>query len=1129
MNDAPDSVKTGNNIEKARYLFKKFLNMLSSSGNPLNDDKIDRIHYGSAFSCTWHANAINAIFAGGGVKEIRTVVARKWFENIPLAELEDENVNHVSICVGDKDTKEIKFFDSWMSAHLNNGSYLSETFNNGIGLDTYQELLSGQGYSRFGGENDVPDWFDEGTTGQYWNTIREVPEIDAFYRTTKTQIKGSTTDKKNFFSGSAGKILSTKGAFISPGNIIGGTDHLGFANCLCKCGCSQDGWACGSGAGCGYIGSPLGDCICAGYGEGHASIPSSGECYDGCLSEFKIKGMKGNITPLLSVNPFGDNSLAFDHLIQTTCETVILLDCGSKILAKPGSTFNFTSPEPGKTRANLLLGSLWVEHASGGSAASGSLEVQMAGKTIQPKGTEFVCQWDGASGKVSVVEGSVGITDGASEETLQAGKEISLPQGTINDFDLSLDEGGLVAGLPLRDLPLDEGEPVAFGEYDPSFTAGQIPEDWLWQDPGSDAELESSSSGGLMVIVPDGNEFWGYPGVTAGQRSDAPRLLHKVTGDFDLQGRVYLETVATDLAAVEFLYYSPGSFIGLKSGLMKQDLLGEHYNLPGGGWLRAAGLNKLPVLSRPSQVTYSGNSAELKSAPDAPDGPVYLKFTRRGNILKTYHSRDGESWILSSREEVNLSQTIWIGWVFKRMAYDGLRDEPAVVTLEDVRLKTAEPGSLPVLEWDQILQAGSARIEESGIHLSLEGSARGLTAVQKGLALLGDFQATVSFQAENVAAQSGESRYLALTASNCNCQNITRIGWISDSGHVSPLYLTEFLSLGYARDGAHDYTDDWGGKLRIVRQEGNISTYFWKNGDWAMLGNFQKGYPDPVYIGLEVCNEREATANASMTVDFTIDEIVGDVASAPASNAKGGDSIDTFGAPEENDFIEPDAREEDVREDQVLVEPAKETDASGKAVQETGQGADPSDNQESSALPLPQRDFVFEDWGAYSYEEISDTTYFTGYVPEPTEGMEGPSLPRLWEESGDKSLMAMGLASEVLIDNDQEETITKNSSLNLSQGYQLHIMSVDTEGERAYLELTRYGEVLDSSTVSPNASFSGDTYCYKTDMGSAKGMVVIAVHFKNAFAGLYDCLATCDGVFQISSSPISYDQLERGD
>jgi hypothetical protein len=272
-----------------------------------------------------------------------------------------------------------------------------------------------------------------------------------------------------------------------------------------------------------------------------------------------------------------------------------------------------------------------------------------------------------------------------------------------------------------------------------------------------------------------------------------------------------------------------------------------------------------------------------------------------------------------------------------------------------------------------------------------------------------------------------------------------------------------------------------------------------------------------------------------MTVDFAIDEIIGDVASAPAFIGEGENSIDTSGISEENDFSEPsigeeDVLEEDFREDQVLVEPAGEMDASGNFIQETDQetGADPSDNPEGSALFLPQRNFAFERWGAYNYEQSSGRTYFTGYVPEPTYRMEDSSLPLLWEESGDKSLMALGLASEVLIDNYQEQTITKNSSLILSDGYQLHIMSVDAQGERAYLELTRYGEVLDSSTVRPNASFSGDNYCYKTDMGSAKGMVVIAVHFKNAFAGLYDCLATCDGVFQISSSPISYSQLESG-
>jgi hypothetical protein len=200
------------------------------------------------------------------------------------------------------------------------------------------------------------------------------------------------------------------------------------------------------------------------------------------------------------------------------------------------------------------------------------------------------------------------------------------------------------------------------------------------------------------------------------------------------------------------------------------------------------------------------------------------------------------------------------GWVFKRFAYDGLTDENAVITLDDVHLKTAEPGSMPVPEWGEILQAGSAEIEGDSIRLNLDGSGRGSTGVQKGTALVGDFQATVGFQAENVALESGESRTLALMATNSNGQNNTRVGWTIDKNHVSQFYMTEFLSKGHGADNAHDYTDDWSGRLRIVRQDGNISTYIWKDGDWKVLGNFQRGYPDPVYIGLEVSNEVQEQA-----------------------------------------------------------------------------------------------------------------------------------------------------------------------------------------------------------------------------------------------------------------------------
>lgn len=907
-------------------------------------------------------------------------------------------------------------------------------------------------------------------------------------------------------AGPLGKIISTKGAFVSIGNVASGTDLLGFANCLCSCGCSLAGWACGSGAACGYLGSPLGDCICAGFGEGHAPIPTSGECYDDCARNYNITGTVSNKSLLSPAIPSIDNRIFPGRLIQTTGDTLILAADGSKLLAGPGSTLKFTSTRNGEIAVDLFKGTLRVAHDSGGSAvstgSSGSigstdsagrvegLAVQVAGLTVQPLGTEFLCRWDGSSGKVAVSDGSVSISGEGSvetQQTLHAGEEMALPQGTVSDYHPASDEGGLVAGIPLSDLILEEGRPEPFGEYDAVFQDGAIPEGWVWQDPGSDAELEGSPTGGLKITVPDGNEFWGYPGVTALQRSDAPRLLHKVTGDFDLQGRVYIDTQATDLATVEFIYYSPGSYIGEKSGLMKRDLLGEHYNLPGGGWLLAGSLNKLPALGRPSEVTYSANSAELSSAPNAPDEPdrpVYLKFTRRGGVLKTYHSLDGESWTLSSREHVNISQTIWVGWVFKRIAYDGLTDRPSIVTLEDVRLLTAESGSLPIPQWDEILISGSARIDEGSIRLSLDGSERGTAAVQKGKALTGDFQATVTFQAENTPPQSGESRYLALMAYGSSGKNRSSMGWISDSGHVSPLYITEFLSEGQARGDGHDYTDDWGGRLRLVRQGGNISTYFWKEGDWKVLGDFQRGFSDPVYICLEVSNERQAAANASMTVDFTID-------------------ADEFNADE------IDADEID-KADEI------EGDVPSAPASQAGEDASPV----KSDVGYPT-DFAFEKWGAYSSLESYGRRYFTGYLPEATEGMDVLPTPLLWERSRDKSLMDRDLACEVLIDQDSEGAFTNNTPLNLSDGYQLHILSADAESGRAYLELTRYGEIVDSSTINADfrATVAESTYCYRTDLGSARDIAVIAVHFKNAFeAGVY--YGTYDGIFQISSSPV---------
>jgi tetratricopeptide (TPR) repeat protein len=174
------------------------------------------------------------------------------------------------------------------------------------------------------------------------------------------------------------------------------------------------------------------------------------------------------------------------------------------------------------------------------------------------------------------------------------------------------------------------------------------------------------------------------------------------------------------------------------------------------------------------------------------------------------------------------------------------------------------------------------------------------------------------------------------------------------------------------------------------------------------------------------------------------------------------------------------------------------------------------------------RDFVFEKWGAYNFEDSSGKRYFTGYVQEPTKEMEGSLTPLLWEKSNDKSLMDKGLASEVLIDQSEEGTISKSMPLNLSEGYQLRITSIDTVSEKAYLELTRYGETVDSKALNPkfDAPMIETTYYYRADLGSAKDIVQIAVHFKNVFKTPDNNLGTYDGVFQISSSPISYALLD---
>jgi hypothetical protein len=96
--------------------------------------------------------------------------------------------------------------------------------------------------------------------------------------------------------------------------------------------------------------------------------------------------------------------------------------------------------------------------------------------------------------------------------------------------------------------------------------------------------------------------------------------------------------------------------------------------------------------------------------------------------------------------------------------------------------------------------------------------------------------------------------------------------------------------------------------------------------------------------------------------------------------------------------------------------------------------------------------------------------------------------------------------------------------LKLQEGYELAIKSIDIDGNKVYLELSKNGAVVDSKVVSPSkdgANEADKTYYYKNPaVGEQKKLVTIGVHFKNAFRGADSNLASIDGVWQISDAPV---------
>jgi S-layer protein (TIGR01567 family) len=166
---------------------------------------------------------------------------------------------------------------------------------------------------------------------------------------------------------------------------------------------------------------------------------------------------------------------------------------------------------------------------------------------------------------------------------------------------------------------------------------------------------------------------------------------------------------------------------------------------------------------------------------------------------------------------------------------------------------------------------------------------------------------------------------------------------------------------------------------------------------------------------------------------------------------------------------------------------------------------------ETSPQPV---EFEFDNWGKYEVIGFLADKYFAGYNEDTIFTEEASSIDE-------------GQLRKVLLDSDDERTISTGSVLPLEEGYELRIKQVDINGNKVYLALAKDGAEIDSKVVIPSASGeSSSNYMYKVDI-SGKDVPIIATHLQSVFRGTETDLATIDGIFQVSDSPKSVEEGEN--
>jgi len=150
LKSAPPAVQSGSPIDKARYGFAKYCDMLAKADVPVNSNLWTRLQSlarnwdASKWTCGDHANNLEAVFRGMGIKESMGMITADADSSLPTP-----NADHGSL--GIPYQGKFYFFDAWQLAVGNGGKYSGAASSKWNGMDSaaWEAEMKKQGYVRF--------------------------------------------------------------------------------------------------------------------------------------------------------------------------------------------------------------------------------------------------------------------------------------------------------------------------------------------------------------------------------------------------------------------------------------------------------------------------------------------------------------------------------------------------------------------------------------------------------------------------------------------------------------------------------------------------------------------------------------------------------------------------------------------------------------------------------------------------------------------------------------------------------------------------------------------------------------------------------------------------------------------